>query len=47
MLGTKLNWVNGIYNTMVNSKPTKLPMAWSSIVPNSYKRIIGHLYQSK
>ena len=29
----RLTCVDGIYNTTVNRKSTKLPMAWSSIVP--------------
>ena len=32
-LGTSLTCVNSIYNTMVSRTSTKLPMAWSFIVP--------------
>lgn len=48
-LDAKLICVNGIYNTMVNRKPTKLPMAWSTKMPRRYKSntFIGELHWSK
>ena len=40
---------NGIYNTEIYRKETKLPIHWSSKVPKRYKRslIKGDLHRSK
>ena len=48
-LDTKLNCVNGIYETMVYRKENKLPPHWSSKIPKRYKRnaIIGDLHRAK
>ena len=48
-LETDLICVNGIYNSMVDRKSTKLPITWSSKVPKRYghSAIIGDLHRSK
>jgi len=47
-LDTELIIDNGIVETKLFRKPTKLPVPWSSNIPNRYKRnaINGDLHRS-
>lgn len=38
LLNMKLICINGIYNTIISRKSTKLPILWLSKAPNHYKR---------
>ena len=48
-LYTNLICINGIHNTLINKRSTKLLIAWLSEVRKCYKHsvIIGDLHQSK